>query len=139
MLRLPRLLCSISTCTLVATARTPVWARPRIASPRSACSTLITSAPHSARMADAAGTKVCSATSRMRMPFMMSSMGDGPLSRAAARESERLLRDDAAHDLGGARVDPRRCRDPIAELGLSLGDGAVAAGAQQRIGRQEVE
>ena len=35
-------------------------------------SILMTSAPQSARMAEAAGTKVCSATSRMRTPFMMS-------------------------------------------------------------------
>ena len=48
----------------------PVDARPRAASPRVTCSILMTSAPQSARRADAAGTKVCSATSRMRMPSM---------------------------------------------------------------------
>src|SRR5262249_1533609 len=143
MLRLPRLLCSINTWTFVA-ATTPVWARPRIASPRSACSTLITSAPQSASTAEAAGTKVCSATSRMRMPFITSSMG-GPLRvgigklAPAAREAECLLRDDAAHDLGRPGVDPRRRRDPVAELGLAAGDGAVAARAQQRFGREQVE
>src|SRR5436189_3903880 len=48
----------------------PVDARPRAASPRVMCSTLITSAPQSLRMADAAGTKVWSARSRIRTPSM---------------------------------------------------------------------
>src|SRR3954453_10978411 len=43
---------------------------PRIGSPCSGCSTLTTSAPHSARMAPAAGTKAYKATSRTRMPSM---------------------------------------------------------------------
>src|SRR5580658_8760669 len=47
---------------------TPVEARPRMASPRSMGSIFTTSAPQSDRRADAAGTKVCSATSRMRTP-----------------------------------------------------------------------
>ena len=59
-------------------AMTPLEARPRMASPRSTCSTLITSAPQSARMAEAVGTNVCSATSRMRTPFMMSVMEISP-------------------------------------------------------------
>jgi hypothetical protein len=37
-----------------------------------ACSTLMTSAPHSARIAAAAGTKVRSATSTIRIPAMTS-------------------------------------------------------------------
>ena len=41
-----------------------------MASPRSTCSILMISAPQSASSADAAGTKVCSATSRTRTPFM---------------------------------------------------------------------
>ena len=53
---------------------TPVDARPRMASPRSTCSILMTSAPQSARRADAAGTKVCSATSRTRTPCMTAVM-----------------------------------------------------------------
>ena len=72
MLFFPRLECSSSTCTAPMEGITPLEARPRMASPRSGCSTLMTSAPQSARMADAAGTKVCSATSRMRTPSMMS-------------------------------------------------------------------
>ena len=72
MLFLPRLECSSSTCTAPMEGMTPLEASPRMASPRSGCSTLMTSAPQSARMADAAGTKVCSATSRMRTPSMMS-------------------------------------------------------------------
>src|SRR5262245_49369496 len=137
MLRLPRLLCSISTWTFIETGITPLCARPRIASPRSACSTLITSAPHSASTAEAAGTKVCSATSRMRIPFITSSMTFSLA--AAAREAQRELRDDALHDLRGARVDARRRGHAIGELGISLGDGALFALAQQRVGRPQVE
>ena len=58
----------MSTATLPLNPAMPVEPRPRAASPRVTCSILITSAPQSARMPDAAGTKVCSATSRMRMP-----------------------------------------------------------------------
>ena len=58
----------MSTATLPLNPAMPVEPRPRVASPRVTCSILITSAPQSARMPDAAGTKVCSATSRMRMP-----------------------------------------------------------------------
>src|SRR4051812_25023938 len=67
---LPRFECSASTSTSVSNIAMPDPARPRIASPRSTCSILITSAPQSARIADAAGTNVCSATSRMRIPSM---------------------------------------------------------------------
>src|SRR5258705_9368921 len=40
------------------------------------------------------------------------------LSTAAARQAERLLGDDAAHDLGGACVDRLCGREAIGELGL---------------------
>src|SRR6516165_2347843 len=70
MLRFPRLECSSRACTSPPMDTTPVAARPRMASPRSIGSTLITSAPQSASSADAAGTNVCSATSRIRTPFM---------------------------------------------------------------------
>src|SRR5580658_4662507 len=49
---------------------TPVAASPRMASPRSVGSILMISAPQSARRAEAAGTNVCSATSRTRTPFI---------------------------------------------------------------------
>ena len=52
-------------------AAVPVSFRPRIASPRSTCSTLMTSAPQSASTAAATGTKVCSATSSTRMPLIV--------------------------------------------------------------------
>src|SRR5437764_4363152 len=65
---LPRFECSRSTWTSPPKETVPLEARPRMASPRSTCSILMTSAPRSASSADAAGTKVCSATSRMRTP-----------------------------------------------------------------------
>ena len=68
MLLLPRLECSRRACTSPAMILTPEEASPRMASPRCTCSTLMTSAPQSASSAEAAGTKVCSATSRMRTP-----------------------------------------------------------------------
>ena len=54
-----------------------------MASPRSTCSILMTSAPQSASSADAAGTNVCSATSRMRTPCMTAVID--PRSSAVAR------------------------------------------------------
>ena len=51
-----------------------------MASPRSIGSILITSAPQSARSAEAAGTKVCSATSRTRTPSITAVNGTLPLS-----------------------------------------------------------
>src|SRR5215213_3238074 len=71
---LPRLACSMSTATLPLNPAMPVDPRPRAASPRVTCSILITSAPQSARTPDAAGTKVCSATSRMRIPSITLAM-----------------------------------------------------------------
>src|SRR3954471_4475116 len=71
---LPRLECSSRTCTLSGTIAVPLEARPRIASPRCTCSILMTSAPQSDINADAAGTNVCSATSRMRTPFITAVM-----------------------------------------------------------------
>ena len=54
-------------------------ARPRMASPRSIGSILITSAPQSARSAEAAGTNVCSATSRTRTPSITAVTASLPL------------------------------------------------------------
>src|SRR5579875_1598443 len=70
-LRLPRLGPSkigekLLPLLIASTPRTVV--SPRCPSPFSACSTLITSAPQSARTAPAAGTNVNWATSRMRTP-----------------------------------------------------------------------
>ena len=65
---------------------TPVAARPRMASPRSIGSILITSAPQSARSAEAAGTKVCSATSRTRTPSITAVTGTLPLSARLGSE-----------------------------------------------------
>src|SRR4051812_29403815 len=67
----PRFECSSRACTSPAMLTTPVAASPRMASPRSTCSILMISAPQSASSADAAGTNVCSATSRTRTPARM--------------------------------------------------------------------
>src|SRR6266550_2336637 len=70
----PRFECSSSTWTPSPIDTVPLDARPRMASPRSTCSILMTSAPRSARSAEAAGTNVCSATSRMRTPSITAVM-----------------------------------------------------------------
>ncbi|CAI7975295.1 hypothetical protein FRAHR75_170062 [Frankia sp. Hr75.2] len=71
MLRLPRLGASMmgkNAFPLLETSRPSSRISPRWASPYSACSTLITSAPQSARTAPEAGTKVYWATSSTRTP-----------------------------------------------------------------------
>ena len=69
MLRLPRLGCSIKGAKDPLPTGMPIRSlRPRWASPFSACSTLMTSAPQSAKTAPAAGTKVNCATSSTRTP-----------------------------------------------------------------------
>src|SRR5947209_10103815 len=73
---LPRFECSSNACTSPPMSTTPVDPSPRIASPRSTCSILTTSAPQSASSADAAGTKVCSATSRMRTSSITAVMAE---------------------------------------------------------------
>src|SRR6185437_1268299 len=78
-LRLPRLECSISGWMSPVMGITPVAARPRMASPRSAGSILMISAPQSASSAVAAGTNVCSATSRTRTPFITAVALTAPL------------------------------------------------------------
>src|SRR5438128_376047 len=52
-LRFPRLGCSISGCRLGSSWNPPMLMKPRWVSPRTGCSTLMTSAPQSARMAPA--------------------------------------------------------------------------------------
>src|SRR5207248_8178251 len=70
-LRLPRLGCSIMKLAPPAARGTsPEVTRPRWGSPVAGCSTLMTSAPHSARTAPAAGTNVHDATSTTRTPSM---------------------------------------------------------------------
>src|SRR6516164_8290855 len=78
-LRLPRLECSINGWMSPVMGITPVAARPRMASPRSAGSILMISAPQSASSAVAAGTNVCSATSRTRTPFITAVALTAPL------------------------------------------------------------
>src|ERR1700757_47838 len=68
MLRLPRLACSMFGLGSPSTRSGPVWRSPRCGSPVTACSTLMTSAPHSASTAPADGTNPYIATSRTRIP-----------------------------------------------------------------------
>src|SRR5947209_4698258 len=89
MLRLPRLACSISGLTFRSSLNPPIVAIPRWVSPRSGCSTLITSAPQSARIAPAAGTNTNCATSRTRTPFM--TLVTGSRSAAGAGSGDRAL------------------------------------------------
>src|SRR3984893_13638809 len=56
--------------------------KPRWVSPRTGCSTLITSAPQSARMAPAAGTNVNWATSRTRKPSITLTIPAPPRTRS---------------------------------------------------------
>src|SRR6478735_7568018 len=68
MLRFPRLACSMLGFGSPSTRSGPVWRSPRWGSPVTACSTLMTSAPHSASTAPADGTNPYMATSRTWIP-----------------------------------------------------------------------
>src|SRR6202035_4537654 len=68
MLRLRRLACSMFGLGSPSTISGPVCRSPRCGSPVTACSTLMTSAPHSASTAPADGTNPYIATSRTRIP-----------------------------------------------------------------------
>src|SRR5437868_2915992 len=83
-LSFPRLACSRIGETSPAKMAMPVEASPRAASPRVMCSILITSAPQSLRIAEAAGTNVWSARSRMRIP----SIGRCVLMRWSLRDNQ---------------------------------------------------
>src|ERR1700722_205417 len=78
---LPRFECSRRTWTSSGTMARTGGPRPRMASPRSTCSILMTSAPQSESSAEAAGTNVCSATSRTRTPCMTAVIGGLPCPR----------------------------------------------------------
>ena len=136
MLFFPRLECSSSTCTAPIEGITPLEARPRMASPRSGCSILMTSAPQSARMADAAGTKVCSATSRMRTPSMMSgNVNPSPSSDLARRELSRSV-DSSRHVRWSAmRGVPRLVSDVIPSSARTAAVSDPSSGAARSTGR----
>ena len=71
----------------------PVWRSPRCGSPVTACSTLMTSAPHSASTAPADGTKPYMATSRTRMPSSgLLLISRPPSRRSCAPGTPRALR-----------------------------------------------
>ncbi len=102
-----------------------------MASPRSTCSILMTSAPQSARTADAAGTKVCSATSRMRIPSMIAVTGMSSVWSGSPRLGNAKALSLASH---GHRPAARPLRG-------ALGRGARrrARGARRRLrGRLDV-
>src|SRR4051794_17709409 len=130
MLSLPRLACSRIGDTSPAKIAMPVDASPRAASPRVMCSTLMTSAPQSLRMADAAGTKVWSARSRMRMP----SMGRCVLMRWFLRDSDAVqipcrIRLAVIRSVGPVRTPGMQERTgglPRADIGVFGGSGFYA-------------
>ncbi len=82
MLRFPRLGWSISGWNDPAAAPPVPMRRPRCASPVTACSTLMTSAPQSASTAPADGVKVNWATSTIFTPFMGWNTTACPLSQS---------------------------------------------------------
>src|SRR5829696_980648 len=149
MLRLPRLGPSIIGTKLLPrlmASRPKTFDRPRCASPISACSTLITSAPQSARTAAAAGTNVYCATSRLRTPVMgpvMVSCSRPDLLRVRFPRSDVPLerqRRQSQHPAGrlqgvkGTR-DDAVVRDPLVpflERDLELPAGEVRAEATVR-------
>lgn len=76
--RFPRFGCSINGWNEPADADTDPSRRPRCASPLTACSTLMTSAPHSLSTAPAAGVNVNCATSTIFTPRIGWYMTDPP-------------------------------------------------------------
>ena len=70
-----------------------------MASPRSVGSILMTSAPQSASSAEAAGTKVCSATSRTRTPSITAVTGTLPLSARLRRRVRTVLESNSDIDV----------------------------------------
>ena len=90
-----------------------------MASPRSTCSILITSAPQSASSADAAGTKVCSATSRMRTPCITSVMTAPPVLRrrvGTATGGRGVMVTDGIDDAGTVAHDVVHQRHELVDL-----------------------
>src|SRR5580693_3510776 len=139
--------------------------RPRWASPYSACSTLITSAPQSASTAAADGTKVYCATSRTRTPFigrcihvsllelmsrLTESQNAGHLLDHRAGVDSKLHASDVSRLIGGqehhgvADVDGldvrnwHRLHGRESDLGIFAG-GRLEVGAEQRIHRLGVQ
>src|SRR5665213_2318799 len=155
---LPRLECSRRTWTSLGTMASPVDASPRMASPRSTCSILMTSAPQSDSSAEAAGTKVCSATSSTRTPCMTALIGGLPCLQHGRDGGASWSRLSAAGDVpeGDVAVEcalPRHAEDPLAdhvarhlgrptadggdlahqEVGPAVGDGTVVVGPRPAV------
>src|SRR5579884_3477555 len=150
MLRLPRFGCSISGWKEPAATPPVPSLSPRWASPATACSTLITSAPQSARTAPAEGVKVNWATSTFLTPFMgWCTASDLPVSwsyrsrarwpaglfrRASGAETSRRL--GRLPDRLGVAADAHGLFDgPTHDVGLLL-EGQVGhhLGVGQRVG-----
>src|SRR5262245_53070258 len=141
MLRLPRLACSMFGLGSPSTRSGPVWRRPRCGSPVTACSTLITSAPHSPSTAPADGTNPYMATSRTRMP----SRGLTAISSSRKRSSadhrreglglQELFESGAAHLPADAGLLVAAERAVWAEVVAAVdreGSGPDATGHRQR-------
>src|ERR1700733_9393806 len=130
-LRLPRLGCSISGWRLGSIWKPPMLMKPRWVSPRPGCSTLMTSAPQSARIAPAAGTKVNWATSRTRTPAitLITSLRLSPVALgrmgSPAAEDRRAALDERRHALLGVG----RGHDGLLRPGL-FGQRGVAVDLQ---------
>src|SRR4051794_32477141 len=114
----------------------PVEAKPRIASPRWTCSILMTSAPQSDSSADAAGTNVCSATSRMRTPFITAVMTGSVRCALSVRRGQRL----GLLDLKRRSVDGERTRASLGaqQLKAELFVGVALAEQGAVLGRRSV-
>src|SRR6476620_8767677 len=138
MLRLPRLACSIFGLGSPSTLSGPVWRSPRCGSPVTACSILMTSAPHSASTAPADGTNPYMATSRTRIPS----------SGLIARSSSGLVPRPASSTRGagsslGLRCDHRRERlalDELLQAGLAhlASDPRLLVAAERCVGAEVV-
>src|SRR6478735_4545769 len=117
-LRLPRLGCSINGCRSGSSWKPPMLMKPRWVSPRTGCSTLMTSAPQSARMAPAAGTKVNCATSRTRTPSITLIKSALPVATLVGNQTLGTIEDRVKDEV---EVDVVGCADPVPLL-RHLGD-----------------
>ena len=94
MLRLPRFGCSIRGWNDPSATPPVPRRRPRCASPVTACSTLMTSAPQSVRTAPAAGVNVNWATSTILTPFIGWCIASTSLSLSLEAETVRRIRQE---------------------------------------------
>src|SRR3546814_2559188 len=123
MLRLPRLGCSIIGLTTGSSFAPAIESMPRCVSPRTGCSTFITSAPHSASTAPAAGTKTNWATSSTRTPFITCFIPLGPFVDVTGREGRAIASGDRALGLPFLDLVPLDTHFHKHDLGVLRGLG----------------